>query len=607
MSGICGILHPDGQPIDRALLEKMTAFLNYRGPDARNSWIEGSVAFGHTLLRTTKEALRERQPHTLDGEIYITADARIDGRDRLIPRLQGKGCKVEKEDPDSVLILHAYRVWGEDCLNYLLGDFAFGIWDGRKQRLFCARDPFGIKLFYYARLGNCFIFSNTLNCIRCHPKISQELNDRAIADFLLFDLNYNLKTTTFADIQCLPGGSKLVLEAGNLQQKTYWTLPLPEQIRYKKATDYLENFRELMDIAVKDRLRGENASIFLSGGLDSTAIALAAVEGATSLNLQAITIGYERLIPDEERYYAQLAAKALEIPSTYLTADNYTLYQGWDKSELHFPEPRHAPLALITVQQLQQAARHSPIVLCGQGGDEALKFSTVAEMLPGMPWRKVAVDVLRCLLFYNLQPAWGSGLLGQIRRWQGKQPQLPPLPPWLNPDLVERFDLNARWQKIQNPLTNDFYPPRNRAYQSLQPSPLWTLNFVAYDPGTTKIPVEVRLPFLDLRLLAYLLALPPLPWCADKTLLRVALRGKLPDPLCQRPKTPLAANPVRAHFKNQQATLLQNFTPSSQLKPYINQEKWQEVLSCKMSTWQTWRNLRPISLGYWLEGLKQPF
>ncbi|MBE9118216.1 asparagine synthetase B [Lusitaniella coriacea LEGE 07157] len=607
MSGICGILHLDEEPIDRALLKKMTAFLAYRGSDAKNLWIEGSVAFGHCLLRTTNEAVRERQPYTLDGETYIIADARIDGRETLIPRLQAKGCEVTTKDPDSALILHAYGVWGEDCLEYLLGDFAFGIWDERKQRLFCARDPFGIKLFYYAHLGNCFIFSNTLNCIRCHPKVSQELNDRAIADFLLFDLNTDLKTTTFADIQCLPAASKLTLEAGNLQQKTYWTLPIPEQIRYKKATDYLEHFRELMGLAVKDRLRAENASIFLSGGLDSTAIALAAVEGATPLNLQAITVGYERLIPDEERDYAQLAAKALEIPSTYLIADDCTLYQGWDKSELHFPEPRHAPLALITLKQLQQAARHSPIVLCGQGGDEALKFSTVAEMLPGMPWRNIAVDAVRCLLFYNLQPAWGSGFLGQIRRWQGKQPQLPSLPPWLNPDLVERFDLNARWERFQQPSAKGFHPPRDRAYQSLQPTPLWNLNFVAYDPGTTQIPVEVRLPFLDLRLLDYLLSLPPLPWCADKTLLRLALRGKLPDPICQRPKTPLAANPVCAHFKNQQATLLQNFTPSSQLKAYINPQKWQEVLSCKMSTWQTWRNLRPISLGYWLEGFKHPF
>src|SRR5207344_3160791 len=105
---------------------------------------------------------------------------------------------------DVELILRAYLVWGEDFVEHLLGDFAFAIWDGPKQRLFCARDHLGVKPFFYAQVGQKLIFSSSLDCIRQHPAVSDRLNDLAIADFLLFDLNQDKATTSFADIQRVP-------------------------------------------------------------------------------------------------------------------------------------------------------------------------------------------------------------------------------------------------------------------------------------------------------------------------------------------------------------------------------------------------------------------
>src|SRR5206468_123742 len=98
-------------------------------------------------------------------------------------------------------LLRAYRTWGEDCVDHLLGDFAFAVWDGPQQRLFCARDHLGVKPFFYACLGQTVVFSNTLDCIRQYSAASEKLNDLAIADFLLFGLNQNPVTTSFADIQ----------------------------------------------------------------------------------------------------------------------------------------------------------------------------------------------------------------------------------------------------------------------------------------------------------------------------------------------------------------------------------------------------------------------
>src|SRR5438876_9538250 len=140
MSGFVGIVNSDGAPVARETLFRLTETMAYRGPDALNVWIDGHVGFGHTMLRTTREAESERQPCSLDGECWITADCRVDGREDLIQALLARGRKFVKDAPDPELILHAYAVWGTECVLHLIGDFAFAIWDGRNRRLFCARD-----------------------------------------------------------------------------------------------------------------------------------------------------------------------------------------------------------------------------------------------------------------------------------------------------------------------------------------------------------------------------------------------------------------------------------------------------------------------------------
>jgi len=137
-------------------LRQLTDTMAYRGPNAQSVWADGAVGLGHTLLRTTDDAQNDGQPCRLDGgDVWIVADARLDGRRELVARLQARGIPAldASRTPDVTLILHAYHAWGEECVRYLLGDFAFVVWDGPARRLFRARDPLGLKLFYYARVG----------------------------------------------------------------------------------------------------------------------------------------------------------------------------------------------------------------------------------------------------------------------------------------------------------------------------------------------------------------------------------------------------------------------------------------------------------------------
>lgn len=129
MSGIVGIVNLDGAPVDRTLLKRMTEFMAYRGPDGCDIWIDGHVGFGHMMLRTTTESLNERQPFSLEGQVWITADARVDSREDLIQKLPSEGSGDLRAATDVELILRAYQIWGEDCVERLLGDFAFAIWD----------------------------------------------------------------------------------------------------------------------------------------------------------------------------------------------------------------------------------------------------------------------------------------------------------------------------------------------------------------------------------------------------------------------------------------------------------------------------------------------
>ena len=174
MSGIVGMYERSGAPVDRALLQALAHFLSYCGPDARDTWSHGTVGLGHTMLRTTRASQIERQPASLGGRLWITADARIDCRDELQSKLaEREGGKLSGPiATDSDLILRSYAAWGADCVQHLRGDFAFAIWDAQRKLLFCARDHFGIKPFYYSELGELFLFSNVLDCLRQHPEVS---------------------------------------------------------------------------------------------------------------------------------------------------------------------------------------------------------------------------------------------------------------------------------------------------------------------------------------------------------------------------------------------------------------------------------------------------
>lgn len=608
MSGIVGIINLDGAPIERPLLQQMTNYIAYRGPDAQDVWSAGHVGLGHTMLRTTFESQRERQPCSLDGQVWITADARVDDRASLVQKLQARGRDALESATDVELILHAYHVWGADCVQHLLGDFAFAIWDGRHQRLFCARDHFGVKLLYYAYVANCLVFSNTLNCLRMHQAVTDNLNELAIGDFLLFGFNQDIATTTFKDIQRLPPAHVLTCSEGAPRLNRYWSLSIDGQIiRYKRSSDYVDHFRELLRQAVGGRLRTDRVAIWMSGGLDSTTLAATACElrdkCSAAYDLRAYCMVYDRLIPDEERYYAGLVAQALDIPIDYLGADDYALFERWDDPGLRRPEPVEDPLLAKSIDLFKHPASSSRVVLDGEDPDTLLCPSSVIAMLRGMPFGEVIAAVGRYVLCHRRWPPLGLGLYAKVRRWWGKEPWPPPYPTWLNQDFAVRFDLRKRWAQGWNTKPASIRPLRCEVHRRLT-HPIWPWFLEFLDSGVTGYPLEVRLPYIDLRLVQYLLAIPPLPWCANKELLRVAMRGTLPEAVCQRPKTPLAGHPYYELLRQPEAEWIDTFEPIPALAQYVDRKAIPQVAGGICEPDAAWLHLRPLSLNHWLWSLE---
>jgi asparagine synthase (glutamine-hydrolysing) len=602
MSGIVGIVNLDGAPVDRDLLERMTDHVVFRGPDARESWSHCNTGLGHTMLCTTWEAETESQPLTLDGEVWLTADARIDARQELVRKLETqlrRSITSERIPNDAELILYAYEAWNEDCLKHLIGDFAFAIWDGRSKRLFCARDHFGVKPFFYARTSRRFIFSNTLNALRLDVEVSDDLNETAIGDYLLFGVNHDLSTTIFRDILRLPAGHTLTVANGSVTTCRYWTPTTHEQVSFGDTDSYVEHFTELLSDAIEDRLRTNRVAVSMSGGLDSTCVAAVARDLLDpESTLHAYTVVYKDLIPDQERYYSKAAAEHIGIPVTHVNADKYSLFDEQVAGDLDQAEPfLLSPLTGQFNDLLRLSAGSGRVALTGWDGDafmneppnthfaasaKQLKFKDLAAGMSWYVWTQ-----------RGLPPV---GFRTRLKRVFGKEIENF-YPDWIDASFAQRTNLRERWKQAWQ-RDNDSGETRPSAMNALN-SKIWASLFEGYDAGATKLHLELRHPLIDLRLVEFLLAIPVVPWCVNKHILRVAMKDQLPASVINRPKTGLAGDPALQLVRDASVRWLDSFEVSPQLSAFVNLNLRKSIADEQTSD-GLWASLRVFALNYWL-------
>lgn len=553
---------------------------------------------GVTLARFDDDDPRTgaAQPLTLDGRTWIVADARLDDRATLRAALGGG----RHDTPDRELILRAFARWDERVVDYLLGDFAFAIWDADRRRLFCARDHLGVRPLYYAPAGAAFVVASTLAAVRRHPGVDARLDDLALADFLLFGFSQDPAATAFRGVRRLPPAHTLTWQDGRLRVARYWTLPIEAPLELRRDEEYVERFTALLRTSIADRLgEARSVSLFMSGGIDSTLLAATALDvlrrpGGEAAPVRGWTIVYETSIPDDEGRYAGAAAGALGVPLETVIADDR---RGWPSIDAARSSPEPAALADGDADARCHAAMaaHDPLVFYGEGPDNALVYewrSYLRFLWHGRRYGRLVADAARFARHHRRLP-----LLGTLHaRLRGTHRTFPAFPSWIEQDLDRRFDLRARWAEALAP-SHSAHPIRPRAHGSLG-APAWQSVFESMHPAHTRAHLDFRHPYLDLRVLRFLLRVPVIPWCREKHLLRLALRGRVPETVRRRKKTPLRGDPLRARVRRDG---LPPMPVNRAIERFGSLEEVRRL--AREDSPEVGHALRLVALGHWLDAI----
>jgi asparagine synthase (glutamine-hydrolysing) len=286
--------------------------------------------------------------------------------------------------------------------------------------------------------------------------------------------------------------------------------------------------------------------------------------------------------------------------------DQISLLEGWGVDGLQWPEPVDSPLFAAMVGQFRQIADRTAVVLSGEGSDNLMSCQPLGQLR--RLWRsghrvEAVVDGAKHAVARFTAP---DGLRGPLRRiFKSPLPASlkPAFPEWLNPKLVEELSLQERWLNPTPWIRWDEHPQHPKSYGSLF-FPQWRYMFERLDPAYTLAAVDVRYPFLDLRLVEYLLAIPALPWFFRKFLLREAMRGRLTQKIRKRPKTPLRRDPVMEALRRRQQPVLSKPSIACQLGRYVRMNAILDSSSEAPSA-LTESKLRAWRLNSWLLGLQK--
>ena len=403
MCGIVGILSKSLAG-DHGFLHGMMSAINHRGPDASGYFVNDEIALGHLRLSIQDTSTSANQPmQDNSGRYTIVFNGEIYNFKKLKSQLSEY--YDFKTNGDTEVILAAWSRWGCDALQYLEGMFAFALWDKSEQKLYLVRDRFGEKpLYFFTTSDNGVVFASELKSLLKHPACSKTINPAAISQFL--SLNYTLTDNCIIEgIHKLPPANFMIFKIGEEPiQKQYWDLAAVfKKPKWSLAeSELLEQFDELFLEVVKDcTLSDVPLGLFLSGGMDSSAIAASMARNASLDNLKAFTIGFEDASFDElEKAKLVANAKNLEHFWEIIPSENASSVR---KIIANSDEP-FADTSMIPMYNLSQMARKNVTVwLSGDGGDELFggyetyKADKLHKIFKHMPFKSLALQAVNLL------------------------------------------------------------------------------------------------------------------------------------------------------------------------------------------------------------------
>ena len=624
MSAITGVFRLDGAPVAGSTVAAMIQRLGHRGPDASETWVDGALGLAHCALYTTPESRHERQPRVREGAgPVIVADARIDNRDEL--------CALLSLDPsrsraDAELILHAYERWGRECVTHLYGDFAFAIWDPRHRILLCARDPMGVRPFYYHHSPRLFAFASEIKALFCVRGVPRAIDHEQIGP-LLAAAQQDRTATLYEGIRRLPAGHTLAIRSDSCSIVEYWRPNADREVRFSTDEQYAEAFREIFARAVGDRLRTDApVGATLSGGLDSSSIVCMArrLRGAQAgLPLHTFSLVFPDLPADDlrridERPYIESVLREGGVESHTVRGDQLSPLGGIEQILWHLDEPHGAP-NLFLHWGLFSAAREQGVrvLLDGFDGDSAVGhgFGRLNGLLTQGRWDTFEREVrafARCrpMPVTRVLDHFGLPFLADLarqRRWAT----------WLRAaaQFSARFGLSRRhlalryglggcapewvrdaWRRRRRvigapPLTEPIGSVRSKGAPEIRTErethiegisqPAYQATLELADRCARAHGIEPRYPFFDRRLIDFCLAVPDEQKFAEgwpRLLFRRAMQGILPPEVQWRSTKANLSPSFRRGLRSVDRLLIERtLAPRTPLGRYVDQRALETI------------------------------
>lgn len=358
MCGIVGFLNHAEKK--EKTIKKMADRIKHRGPDGEGYYIDEEVALAHRRLSIIDLSTGNQPMFNEDENLVVVFNGEIYNYIELKAELKKKK-HIFKNNSDTEVLLHGYEEWKENLPKKLRGMFAFAIWDKKNKTLFCARDPFGIKPFYYYQNKNTFMFASEIKAFLEHPDFQKELNKEIVSSYLAFSFTPTTETF-FKGVFRLDAGSTLTWKEEKVTIKKYYKIEFEEKKKnYEKSVAEIE--KVMKDSVEHHMLSDVEVGSFLSSGIDSSYLVCLARPDKT------YTVGYD-LPKYNEIDYAKDLTKKLGISNTSkkITKEEYLKIIPQIMYYMDEPTSDPASIALYFVSKL--ASKDVKVVLSGEGADE---------------------------------------------------------------------------------------------------------------------------------------------------------------------------------------------------------------------------------------------
>ena len=607
MCGIAGILNTDEpRGIDENLLAKMMTILRHRGPDESGMYLDARIGLGHTRLSIIGLEGGTQPICNEDGTLWIVYNGEVFNYIELKEDLIKKG-HTFSTTTDTEVLLHLYEDLGPQCLGKINGQFAFAIWDASKQELFLARDRVGIRPLYFTRVNKKFLFASEIKALFLDSGVRRELNPEALYQIFTFWTTL-IPKTIFKNVYTLPPGHYMIVKDGQITQKSYWSIPFyeAEEAWQGSQEEAEEELRSLLKDAVRLRLRADvPVGAYLSGGLDSS-ITTSLISRYFNNHLRTFSMSFQETPFDETPFQEQLI-HFLGTQHSQVLIRNTQIRDYLPKVIWHCETPlvRTAPIPLFLLSKLVRDHRFK-VVLTGEGADEVFGgYNIFREAKVRHFWGKQPESKFRPLLLEKLYPYvfkdpartrfflqrfyavtsedLEDPLFSHRIRWKNSGKNTLFFSDQLRASLSKYQPLN----EVVAHLPSNFSDRDTLAKAQVLEMGIFLSNYLLSSQGDRVAmanSLEIRLPFLDYRLIDFSFRLPAkwkIKGLKEKYLLKRSADGLIPEAIRERAKQPYRAPIRQAFFGESNVSYVDDLLSQDYLKKtgYFHEKKVSRLLA----------------------------